>query len=71
MTNKLTVFQEKLRAQRYRLEVLGYTWDDMAKRTEQSSSWLRNQVSGIIPNPKRAIQASVLKILSEIKEPKI
>ena len=71
MANKLTVFQRNLKAQRERLKKLGYTWEDMGEATQHSSSWLRNQVSGINLNPKRAIQASVLKILSEIKEPKI
>ena len=70
MTNKLTVFQRKLKAQRDRLKDMGYTWDDMAAKAQRSSSWLRNQVSGIIPNPERVIQVSVLSKLSAIKKVK-
>jgi len=71
MTNKLTVFQRNLKAQRERLKKLGYTWEDMSIRARRSNSWLRNQVRGIIPNPERAIQVSVLGKLSTIKKAKI
>jgi len=70
MTNKLTVFQRNLKAQRERLVLLGYTWEDMAIKAQRCNSWLRNQVSGIAPDPEFAIQLSVMSKLATIKTAK-